>query len=266
MERTTSGPPAARRARVIRRLKDAAEILGVTVVLALALKTFVIDAVHVPSASMENTLLVGDFLLVNKFVYGPCTPRFLPFLGSRLPVLRLPGAGAPRRGDVIVFYAPDEETHHRLYVKRVAGVPGDTVMIRRGLLTVNGEAVPLPARARRSGRPAPDFGPAVVPKAGETIPLREADASRWEPLVERDGHTCARAPGGEVIIDGTAEREYRVGQDYFFVLGDNRDESLDSRAWGFVPLESIVGRAMAVYWSVDPDSGVRWSRAGTVVR
>jgi signal peptidase I len=266
MERTPSGPPAPGRARFFRRVKDAAEILGVTVLLALVLKTFVIDAVHVPSASMENTLLVGDFLLVNKFVYGPCTPRFLPFRGSRLPVFRLPGPGVPRRGDVIVFYAPEEETHHRLYVKRVVAVPGDTVMIRRGLLTVNGAAVDLPARARVSGKPAPDFGPAVVPKKGEMIPLGEAEASRWEPLVERDGHTCARGPGGEVIIDGTPQREYRVGQEYFFVLGDNRDESLDSRSWGFVPFESIVGRAMVVYWSVDPDSGVRWSRTGTVVR
>ncbi|HTY58066.1 MAG TPA: signal peptidase I, partial [Bacteroidota bacterium] len=103
-------------------------------------------------------------------------------------------------------------------------------------------------------------------KSGEVIGLREREAPRWEPLVSRDGHACARTPGGLILIDGTPRTEYRVEQDYFFVLGDNRDESLDSRSWGFVPLESIVGRAIVVYWSVDPDSGIRWGRVGRAVR
>ena len=221
MEQTPAVGTGARRSRVLRRLRDAAEIFAVTVVLALAVKTFVVDAVHVPSASMENTLLVGDFVLVDKFVYGPSTPRFLPILGSRLPVLRLPFPGSPGRGDVIVFYAP-EGTPARLYVKRVVGLPGDTVMLRGGALIVNGEEIPSPRSAKPVREPVPDFGPVVVPKAGEAI--------------------------------------------LYFVLGDNRDDSLDSRAWGFVPLERIVGRAMMIYWSVDGRTGIRWTRAGTVVR
>jgi signal peptidase I len=166
---------------------------------------------------MENTLMVGDFVLVNKFVYGPSTPRFLPLVGSRLPVVRLPAPGSPARGDVIVFYAPDG-TPPRLYVKRLVGLSGDTVMLRGGALIVNGKEIASPPSAKPSRKPAPDFGPVVVP------------------------------------------------EDRYFVLGDNRDDSLDSRAWGFVPFDRIVGRAMMIYWSVDSRTGIRWTRPGTVVR
>jgi signal peptidase I len=192
-----------------------------TVVLALAVKMFVVDAVHVPSGSMENTLMVGDFVLVNKFVYGPSTPRFLPVVGSRLPAFRLPAPGSPHRGDVIVFYGPDGSPP-RLYVKRLVGLPGDTVMLRGGALVVNGEVVPPPASAKPARTPVPDFGPVLVPAAGETT--------------------------------------------LYFVLGDNLDDSLDSRAWGFVPSDRVVGRAMMIYWSVDSRTGIRWGRPGTVVR
>jgi len=217
MEPTPGGRGGPRRIRIFRRLGDAAEILGVTAFLALALKTFVVDAVHVPSASMENTLLVGDFVLVNKFVYGPCTPRFFPILGIRLPVLRLPAPGSPARGDVIVFYAPDSPLP-RLYIKRLAALPGDTVMIRAGELMLNSHKVAAPASAKPARPTAPDFGPVVVP------------------------------PGR------------------CFVLGDNLDDSMDSRTWGYVPFDRIIGRAMAVYWSVDDRTGIRWKRPGTVVR
>lgn len=217
----TKTPAGVTGARVLGRLRDAAEIFGLTVALALAVKTFVVDAVHVPSASMENTLMVGDFVLVNKFVYGASTPRFLPLVGSRLPVLRLPAPGSPRRGDVIVFYAPDGAPP-RLYVKRLVGLPGDTVMLRGGALVVNGVEIALPESAKRPQKPVPDFGPVVVPAAGEKI--------------------------------------------LYFVLGDNRDDSLDSRAWGFVPFDRVVGRAMMIYWSVDSRTGIRWGRPGTVVR
>jgi signal peptidase I len=165
--------------------------------------------------------MVGDFVLVNKFAYGASTPRFLPVLGSRLPVLRLPAPGSPRRGDVIVFYAPDGSPP-RLYVKRLVGLPGDTVMLRGGALIVNGQKIPSPPSAKPAQTPVPDFGPVVVPAAG--------------------------------------------GRILYFVLGDNRDDSLDSRAWGFVPFDRVVGRAMMIYWSVDGRTGIRWGRPGTVIR
>jgi len=265
MEQTPARAPGPGRGRILRRFRDAAEVLGVTVVLALCVKTFVVDAVHVPSSSMENTILAGDFLLVNKFIYGPCTPHYMPFTGDGLPVLRLPLGRAPARGDVIVFYAPDG-TPPRLYVKRLIGLPGDTVMFRGGALSVNGAGVPLPPGAKPSQRPPPDFGPVVVPASGETLPLRERDANRWEPLVRLEGHVVARSPSGGVLIDGVPRETYTVRENHYFVLGDNRDDSLDSRMWGFVPFDSIVGRAMLVYWSVGARSGIRWTRAGTVIR
>jgi signal peptidase I len=265
MKRTPAGETGPRRARLFRRVRDGAEILAVTIALALGVKTFIVDAVHVPSGSMENTLMVGDFLLVNKFVYGPSTPRFLPLLGSRLPVLRLPAPGSPGRGDVIVFYAPDG-TLPRLYVKRLVGLPGDTVMLRHGAVFVDGREVAPALSAKPAHRPAPDFGPVVVPKAGEAILLRGSDASRWEPLIRLEGHVIARTLPGEVLLDGVPAGRYRVTEDYYFVLGDNRDESLDSRAWGFVPFDRIVGRAMMIYWSLDDRTGIRWGRVGTVVR
>ncbi len=265
MEQTPAGTPVPGRERLSRRLRDAAEVVALTVVLALGIKTFVVDAVHVPSSSMDDTILAGDFLLVNKFVYGPCTPHYLPLTGRRLPILRLPAPGSPARGDVIVFYAPDG-VPPRLYVKRLIGLPGDTVMIRGGVLFVNGRAEGLPPGAKPSQRTAPDFGPVAVPAAGETMTLREADAERWEPLVRLEGHVVARSTSGEVLLDGVPARIYTVRENHFFVLGDNRDDSLDSRVWGFVPFESIVGRAMLVYWSVDGHAGIRWTRVGTVIR
>ena len=265
MEQTPAGAPRRGGGRFLRRLRDAAEILAFTVVLALGVKTFVVDAVHVPSASMEDTLLPGDFLLVNKFVYGPCTPHYMPLTGRRLPVLRLPAPGSPARGDVIVFYAPDG-IPPRLYVKRLIGLPGDTVMFRGGILFVNGRAAGLPPGAKPPRKPPADFGPVVVPAAGDRLELREADAGRWEPLLRLEGHRVARSPVDGVLLDGVPAGSYTVRENYCFVLGDNRDDSLDSRVWGFVPFDSIVGRAMLVYWSVDGNAGIRWARAGTVIR
>ncbi|HTS00029.1 MAG TPA: signal peptidase I [Bacteroidota bacterium] len=179
----------------LRALREAAEVLALTVAAALALRTFVIDAVRVPSASMANTILAGDFLLVDRLVYR---------------------VRAPHRGEVIVFAAPDAGGGVR-YVKRIAGLPGDTLRMRQGVLSVDGREVLLPPTAKVQGGLPPDFGPVGVP-AG----------------------TC-------------------------FVLGDNLEESLDSRAWGFVPMPSVTGRAMMVYWSISP-GGIRWNRILTIIR
>jgi len=202
---------------VLRFLRESLEVLALTAAAALALKLFIVDAVRVPSASMEETIRTGDFLLVNKFVYGPRTPRYVPLWKGEIPSLHVAGPAVPRRGDVIVFYAPDAG-RGRLYVKRVAGLPGDTLEIRGGALIVGGRRMAPPPTARLQEGDPPDFGPVRVP------------------------------------------------EDSCFVLGDNLEESLDSRAWGFVPMESIVGRAMMVYWSIAPGGGIRWHRLFTMIR
>jgi len=179
--------------------------------LFLLLRTFVIEAFRIPSSSMEGTLLPGDFLLVNKWVYG----AEIPFMSARLPALR-----APQHADVVVFDWPVDPD--KPFVKRLVGLPGDTLAMRNGVLERNGVTVPEPyLRAARDS-----WGPVVVPPR------------------------------------------------HFFVLGDNRTNSLDSRAWGFVPDSLLRGAPFLVYYSFVPDSTaaapwltrIRWARLGTTVR
>ena len=215
-----------------------AKIITVSVGLFLVLRTFVVEAFKIPSGSMERTLLVGDFLLVNKVVYG----AEVPLTGHRLPALR-----APRRGDVIVFEWPRDRTKN--FVKRLVGLPGDTLAMRDAVLIRNGIALAEPY---------------VSHTEPETDPVWEE--FRWQSdfLVRTAGAAMAYHPSrnnwGPLVVPG--------GQ--YFVLGDNRDNSLDSRYWGFVPDSLLRGRPEVVYFSFAPDSSaefawlthVRWTRLG----
>jgi signal peptidase I len=199
-----------------RAVREALLIGGATLVLALSLKAFVLDAVHVPSASMERAVRAGDFLFVNKLSYGPASPGHVPFTGISLPVFHLPALSAPRAGDVVLFHVPAASaTSGVLYVKRIVGLPGETLEMRDGRLLVDGAQARLyPGRAGTLGG---TFAPVRVPSGA------------------------------------------------YFVLGDNLEDSEDSRVWGCVPEENLVGKAFIVYWSVGSD-GVRWSRIGTLIR
>ena len=214
------------------------KIITVSVGLFLVLRTFVVEAFKIPSGSMERTLLVGDFLLVNKVVYG----AEVPLTGHRLPALR-----APNRGDVIVFDWPRDRTKN--FVKRLVGLPGDTLAMRDAVLIRNGIALAEPY---------------VSHTEPETDPVWEE--FRWQSdfLVRTAGAAIAYHPSrnnwGPLVVPG---RQY-------FVLGDNRDNSLDSRYWGFVPDSLLRGRPEVVYFSFSPDSSaefawlthVRWTRLG----
>ena len=193
-------------------------LLG-TVVIAIFVITFIVQAFQIPSPSMENTLLVGDYLLVNKLCYG----------GSSLGNFFMPYHRV-RRGDIVVFHYPVNPSQH--FVKRVVGVPGDRVRLINKRVYVNGVAMKEPyARFTRPLNDSfrDDF-PRLDVSAGETpewwVQLRK--------LVE----------DGELIVP----------QGNYFVMGDNRDDSYDSRYWGFVPQENIIGRPLLLYWSVrEPD-------------
>ena len=213
-------------------------IVVIAVAVFLALHTFVLQAFKIPSGSMENTLLVGDFLLVNKVVYGAVVPG----TGRRLPALRTPG-----RGDVIVFEWPKDRSKD--FVKRLVGLPGDTLAMREGILIRNGVALAEPYVSH------------VEP---ETDPVW--DEFRWQSdfLVKSAGAAVAYHPSrnnwGPLVVP----------RKQYFVLGDNRDNSLDSRYWGFVPDSLLRGRPEVVYFSFAPDSStglswlthVRWGRLG----
>jgi signal peptidase I len=268
--------------------------------LVITAKTFVVEAFRIPSTSMENTLMAGDFLFVNKFIYGVHTPNALPFTSVKIPSVRLPGLTSPHRGDVIVFLFPGDRDEvsplqNINYVKRCIGIPGDTISIVDKKVYVNGSEVPLPEHAivndesdfsAREPYPwifpkgssfNPDFyGPLVVPYKGMVINLNMKTIEPWLTFIEREHHTVAIENDGTVLIDGVPSTQYIVQDNYLFVMGDNRDNSLDSRFWGFVPEKNVIGKAVLIYWSWDTSDSqsdfwekltdIRWSRIGTWVR
>jgi len=218
------------------------KILAVSVVLFALIRTFLVEAFKIPSGSMENTLQVGDFLLVNKLVYG----AEVPFTHKRLPRLR-----EPRRGDVIVFEYPVDLTKN--FVKRLVGLPGDTLEMRNGTLIRNGIAL----SERYVEHTEPDIDPGgedfvwqrnYVVRTANAASAYHPSRNNWGPIV--------------------------VPQEKYFVLGDNRDNSLDSRYWGFVPDSLVKGRPFVIYYSYAPDTvdtfawltHIRWTRLGERIR
>ncbi|MGB2866988.1 MAG: signal peptidase I [Bacteroidota bacterium] len=272
----------------------------ITLLLALTLKTFVVEAFRIPSGSMENTLLVGDFLLVNKFAYGLRSPRYVPLTDKSIPSFTLPLFSSVHRGDVVVFEFPGgrdevQASEHVNYIKRCIGLSGDRVEIRRGEVFVNGLALTFPKEGIQPSHPEGaywhksyqlfpagtqftdiNYGPLAVPKRGDEIKLSRENITLWRTLIAREGHATEILPSGEVTIDGERHDTYRVERDYYFMMGDNRDNSLDSRYWGFVPEDNLVGEALLIYWSWDPEvpvgnlyekvKSIRWERIGKMVR
>ncbi len=178
------------------------------VVMALIIKTSIVEAYKIPSASMEDTLLVGDFLLANKFIYG----ARLPLVGWQLPAIR-----EPEPGDIIIFIYPiDGQTK---YIKRCVAGPLDTVLIKDKILYVNGNMIPNP-----------EFSKFDHDSNGNLIILPR-----------RKGGLDSRDNFGPYVVPANS----------FFAMGDNRDNSSDSRFWGPVPRQNILGEAMMVHWSWD---------------
>ncbi|HEX9959328.1 MAG TPA: signal peptidase I [Pyrinomonadaceae bacterium] len=233
------------------------ESFVVTLIMALFGMTFVIQAVTVPTGSMQNTILVGDYLLVNKFIFAP---------GGR-PVPLLPQRDV-QRGDIIVFKFPGYEDTRGMrrqdiaqagtpyttnFVKRVIGMPGDTIEFRNNQVYINNELLPehrvVADSPLKSDGDENDEAPLVV-KNEES---RE-DSERYS--VYYSESTTALAENGGLPAAPNAKYGVRGGQtkvpaDSYFVMGDSRDHSLDSRYWGFVHRDLVIGRAMFVYWSCD---------------
>lgn len=190
-------------------LKDWVEALIVALILALFIRTFVVQAFKIPSGSMLQTLQIGDHLLVNKFLYG----IKIPFTDKRIVTF-----DDPEFGDVIVFEFPKDPSKD--YIKRVIGTPGDVIEVVDNHVIRNGEAVEEPyisGLPPKSGLAQTYFGPIKVP------------------------------------------------EDKYFMLGDNRNNSLDSRYWGFVDRSAIVGKAWRIYWSWESLTNIRFSRIGMLV-
>ncbi|MBI2527208.1 MAG: signal peptidase I [Candidatus Rokubacteria bacterium] len=202
----------AARPRRKSQVREYSEAIVVAVLLALVIRAFVVQAFTIPSGSMMDTLLVGDYILVNKFLFGP----EIPFTDTHLPGFR-----DPARGDVIVFKYPNDES--RDFIKRIVALGGETVQVRDNRVYVNGRSVDEPY-----------VRPGSVPTA-------------------TSGH-CGYLYACEPTV---------VPPGSYFVMGDNRDNSQDSRYWGFVKREKIRGKAFLIYWSWNGDRHwLRWRRLG----
>jgi signal peptidase I len=252
------GPPRS----VVREYFESAVV---TIIMALFGITFVVQAVKVPTGSMQNTILIGDHLLVNKFIFAPGPHVW--FLPQR----------DIRRGDIIVFKYPGNKRNplrdltdptstpfKTNFVKRVVGLPGDRIEIRDDRVYVNGQPLPeqrVIAVERRKDAP---------------LEVIEEEPRRGDELY-KVYYSPTPVPYDDFFY-GVNGHSVIVPPNHYFVMGDNRDDSSDSRVWGFVPRDLIIGRAMFVYWSYDesaPSSGnpvidflrnTRWSRTGTLVK
>jgi signal peptidase I len=197
------------------------ESIVIAVILALFIRTFVVQAFKIPTGSMEPNLLVGDHLLVNKFMFSPTSSAVERWL---LPTREV------RRGDIVVFKFPTDP--ERDFIKRVIGLPGETVELKNHRIHING---------RPLDEPYAHYLPR--PEGGMLAEVTSEDV--------RDQYGPETVPAGSL-----------------FVMGDNRDNSQDSRYWGFLPRDNIKGRALVIYWSYDPDAGgllsvltsTRWGR------
>ena len=311
----------------------------------LLLRAFIFEPYRIPSESMENTLLVGDFLIVSKLHYGPRTPNTIgiPFTriyvpGLEFPQTRLPGFSEPQRGDVFVFNYPAAEDIERgsipetvpierrfPYIKRLMGLPGDTLAVLDKVLHINGEPIPLqPTMKQRwkviasggtrpNARQLEEMGivlevgsdrrqgsvlvepreyvvvaspadlepfvaradvdrvepyvlsetwrddtfnanpdhvtPQVIPGAGVTVPLNARTLPLYAEVIQRYEGRDLQIVDGEVRIDGQPATSYTFTQDYYFAMGDFRDNSVDSRWWGVVPETHLVGKAVFTFLS-----------------
>ena len=323
------------------------------IVIIVLVRMFLVEPYRIPSESMEDTLLVRDFLVVSKLHYGARTPATLgiPFTGLYLPGVvfpqtRLPGFSEPQAGDVVVFnYPPSVDVvrgqipesvpieRRAPYIKRIIGVPGDTLAVLDKVVHIDGEAVPILDTMKQrwqvtstgSSRPnvrqleemgielvansdaregaalveprqfavnatpveaealearpdiarvepfvVPDalvggmvyppnspwnpdqYGPVVVPGNGLTVRLDSTSWAMFSEVIDRyEGHDIARGLDGSYQIDGAAADSYTFTQDYFFVMGDFRDNSVDSRFWGFVPESHLIGKAVTKFISFE---------------
>ena len=240
LENMTSLPAAERKTRAEEALREPvvteyARSFFPVLLLILLFRSFLAEPFKIPSGSMMPTLLVGDFILVNKFAYG-----------LRLPVLntKILSVGEPKRGDVFVFRYPENPKED--YIKRVIGVPGDEITYPSKTLYINGKEIPESY---------------LGPYTGPTEPAnRMAGAQVKLEQLEGVDHRIMELPQFQIGHEGT----WKVPDGYYFAMGDNRDNSLDSRFWGFVPEANLVGKALIIW--MNWDDGIDFGRIGMLIK
>lgn len=250
------------------------------------IKSTFIDSYSLPTSSMENAIFPGDYILVSKINFG----IQLPYLKSYL--LRY---NKPNYNDLIVYELPLISVYGKFigyakYIKRCSALPGDTLKIENQTVYLNGKAQTPPytlkfiSSVERSGLPNPkifpngsdwnedNYGPVRIPKSGDIVIIDSSNYSMWENVVKNEGHSIRISDDNKIYIDDKElkDNKYKIQKDYIFVLGDNRNNSLDSRFTGFVSLDEVVGKVYSVYFSLDKEvslfniyefvNSIRWDR------
>jgi signal peptidase I len=230
-------------------LVDYARSFFPVILAVLLFRTFLLEPFRIPSGSMMPTLLVGDFVLVNKFAYG-----------LRLPVTnsKVFDIGEPKRGDIAVFRYPDNPKED--YIKRIIGVPGDTIKVVGEEVSVNGKPVPQTLVGEYHGTDKVSLQMEENPNMSPVqLFTEDLDGVKHSTLHFRyvESYNCLGS-GGALLPDGGCE--WKVPQGAYFAMGDNRDDSADSRFWGFVPEQNLAGKAFFIWFSL-----ADWHRIGTML-
>ena len=282
--------------RIIAAIREYSKLIFIIFIVTSSL----IQGSRVPTGSMETTILIGDWTMINKLAYNLTTPRNIPFTDIALPHTQLLKWSDPKPYDIVVFEFPGnrdkiKDSVIENYVKRCVGTPGDTIQIINRVLYVNGKEFRIPPHIqylrnrsfpeyiaepgifpKGSGWNCDNYGPLVVPKLGDTLHLTTSNIEKWETFINRDfGKDVVEVKDGNIFINGKETNKYAVIDNYYFMMGDNRDNSLDSRYWGFVPRRNVVGQPMFIYFSWDSDipwsnffnlvSSIRINRIGKIV-
>lgn len=233
-------------------IKEYMKSILIALIAAMVIKTFVIASYAIPTGSMKETLLVGDALLANQFIYGVRTPGRIPLIDVQIPHIKLPALKKPKRGDIIIFKYPKDKKLN--YVKRCIALPGQTVEVRKDNVYIDGK-----------------------PEGEKELLKRE-----YDPI---EGAYCLyyqiTLDNGEKYTIRHYEDLFRVNDNYgpvkipkghYFMMGDNRDNSEDSRSWGFLPYENIIGKPLIIYWSWNKSvplyrifDKIRWNRIAQVI-
>lgn len=264
---------------------------GIVILIALGLKATIIEAYQIPTGSMEDMILIGDFILGKKFVYGARTPDWIGIpwtkIGFHLPWFRLPSYKKPKQGEVVIFKYPVDPSLN--YIKRCVAGPGQSLEIKNKVLYVDGKIFKNPEHSKfinpvicpstwndseifpRGAGNKDNYGPVYVPAKGDTLWYGRIATDIIRNCAQLKGHTFT-ATGDRMIIDGQPVKYYIAEQDHYFMMGDNRDNSWDSRFWGFVPFDNILGEGLVIYMSWDKEmplyrltKKIRWNRIGHLV-
>ncbi len=273
-------------------MKKFIRLIFYIIILAIFLRAFILGAFRIPTSSMADTLYPGDFIIVNLAAYKLNTPRQIPILGLSIPSVNIFNTGKPEINDLIVFKFPainsDDADYNRTnLIKRIVALPGDTLQIMNKKIFVNGKEIYLPKAVRRSfenikpkGREDEDifysgtgwnsdnYGSVRVPAMGKTIKINTDNIEIWKRLIVYEyEEKVVRKEGSVITIDDKPVRNYVIKKNHYFVIGDNFNNSRDSRYFGFVNEDMILGKVMFIYLSIDPaESGsdflskIRWKR------